>query len=197
MNTIRQFFPLRLNVMPVESSRASVQSGWLNLNTLNGYISWLKERSVGANPYRAMVYGVPDYLWAPFWSEVPQAEWATGLRTPPKPDTWESTVYVLGGTVPLLPSFELEDAPLSVAKLFRAYIARLVHSMPSSGGLRWANAAKSALARFLATAFQFRKEIRLQRRYYLIHGSHPIENSIRLRGRSSPRIRGCAMAFQA
>jgi hypothetical protein len=43
--------------------------------------------------------------------------------------------------------------------------------------LRVAKALKSKLLRLFASVFQFRNQIILQRRYYLAHGSHPIECS--------------------
>jgi hypothetical protein len=44
--------------------------------------------------------------------------------------------------------------------------------------LRIAKSLRSRLLRLFASEYEFRNQIVLQRRYYLAHGSHPIENSV-------------------
>ena len=57
--------------------------------------------------------------------------------------------------------------------------------------LRIAKALKSKLLRLIASVYQFRNQIVLQRRYYLAHGSHPIVNSNCRKPRRSLDQRGC------
>lgn len=62
--------------------------------------------------------------------------------------------------------------------------------------LRVVKALKSKLLRLVASVYQFRNQIVLQRRYYLAHGSHPIEESICQETWRSLDQRGCVPAFQ-
>jgi len=61
--------------------------------------------------------------------------------------------------------------------------------------LRIAKSLRSKLLRLFASEYEFRNQIVLQRRYYLAHGSHPIENSICPETRRSLDQRGCVPAF--
>lgn len=61
--------------------------------------------------------------------------------------------------------------------------------------LRIAKALRSKLLRLFASVYEFRNQIVLQRRYYLAHGSHPIENSAFHAARWSLGQRGCVPAF--
>jgi hypothetical protein len=58
--------------------------------------------------------------------------------------------------------------------------------------------ASILLVQFAATVFHFRNKITLQRRFYLTHGSHPIEDSVYRKGdRFVSQIGGCIPAFQS
>jgi hypothetical protein len=61
--------------------------------------------------------------------------------------------------------------------------------------LRIAKSLRSKLLRLFASEYGFRNQIVLQRRYYLAHGSHPIENYICPETRRSLDQRGCVPAF--
>jgi hypothetical protein len=61
--------------------------------------------------------------------------------------------------------------------------------------LRIAKSLKSKLLRLFASEYEFRNQIVLQRRYYLAHGSHPIENSICPETPRSLDQRGCVPDF--
>ncbi|MFZ3341273.1 MAG: hypothetical protein WA609_08225 [Terriglobales bacterium] len=61
--------------------------------------------------------------------------------------------------------------------------------------LRVAKALKSKLLRLVASVYRFRNQIVLQRRYYLAHGSHPIEDSSCQETWWSLDQRGCVPAF--
>jgi hypothetical protein len=61
--------------------------------------------------------------------------------------------------------------------------------------LRIANALKSRLLRLFASVYRFHNQIILQRRYYLAHGSHPIENFTCAQTQWGLDQRGCVPAF--
>jgi len=77
------------------------------------------------------------------------------------------------------------------SEIRRAIIERIAHLRRR---LRVAKALRSKLLRLAASVYKFRNQIVLQRRYYLAHGSHPIEDSTYRATRWSLDQRGCVPA---
>jgi hypothetical protein len=61
--------------------------------------------------------------------------------------------------------------------------------------LRIAKSLKSRLLRLFASVYRFHNQIILQRRYYLAHGSHPIESFTCVETQGGLAQRGCVPAF--
>jgi hypothetical protein len=82
--------------------------------------------------------------------------------------------------------------------LVRDLYRRVVESLASlrSGFLLAIILASVCIIRYSATAHVFRNNITLQRRFFLTHGSHPIEESVTPLSRLRPGGRGCAPVFQ-
>jgi hypothetical protein len=97
--------------------------------------------------------------------------------------------------IEVLASTDLEKAcRLLAVEIHRAFTNRLSKIRRQ---LRAARSLRQILLRFASTAHKFCNNVVLQRRFYLIHGSHPIEDSVNRKGdRFSQQIGGCFPAFQ-
>ena len=111
---------------------------------------------------------------------------------------WQAqSSHVDGKRLQELQSLALEDIEkachLLVAEVHRVFTESLAKLRRQ---LRTTRSLKVQLLRFASRACKFKNTIVLQRRFYLTHGSHPIENSVCLNGdRLSRLIGGCTPAF--
>jgi hypothetical protein len=181
--------PARQLVLPF--SRASVDSGWQRLDSLNTYLALVRNGLLGYEECRANFYNLQDSLWASFWASGVGSEWASELW---KHGFGGSAVYCSSGLVDSTATFFV-DAARDIGDLRRRLISGFIGRSRNSG-LQLASSLKSLLLQFAATTFRFRNKISLQRRFYLTHGAHPVEDSICREGRLSPKTGGGAVAFQ-
>jgi hypothetical protein len=177
--------------LPFSNSRGSVESGWQHLDSLNTYLALVRDRLLPYEECRAKFYDFQDYLWAGFWSSGGGIEWASELW---KRGMGGSTVYCSQEPLDSAASV-FAYAPCDIGELRRRLISEFI-GRARDGSFRLASSLKSLLLRFAATAYQFRNKMSLQRRFYLTHGAHPVEELVRLEGRLSPKTGGGAVAFQ-
>ena len=171
-------------------SRESVGSGWQRLDSLNTYLDLVRHGLLGYEECRAKFYNFQDTLWANFWASGAGIEWASELW---KRGFGAPAAYCFSGTVDSTTT--VLRTPRDIGDLRRRLISGFIGRSCDSG-FRLASSLKSLLLQFAATAFRFRNKISLQRRFYLTHGAHPVEDSIRREGRPSPKIGGGTVAFQ-
>jgi hypothetical protein len=191
MSWTRQYVPVLSQLqLPLPFSRASVESGWQNLNSLNTYLTLVRARLLQYDGARASFYNFQDYVWAGFWSSRVGGGWGAELQSC---SSRASAAHCQRPADPPVNLFQVD--PPEIGELHRRLITGLVRR--SLGGrLDLVNLLKTLLLRFAATTYRFHNKISLQRRFYLTHGAHPVEDLIRREGRLGPRTGGGAVAFQ-
>jgi hypothetical protein len=164
---------------------------WPKLDSLNLYVNQIEQQLVGYQSDLSKLHAhllyvpVPDYF-SDYW-----------------PDEFES-LYSQANQLGVVTSrlrrarrlaaWNAAQACRFLASEIRNAITEKIAHLRRR--LRVAKALKSKLLRLVASVYQFRNQIILQRRYYLAHGSHPIVNPTGSEVRRSLDQRGCVPAFQ-
>ena len=163
---------------------------WPKLDSVNLYVDHVQEQLVG---FESDLSGLCVHLDSALQPYYPIGYWADDF------ENLYSQASELGVGTPRLRRarrLALENASHAcrylAAEIRYAISGKIAHLRRR---LRVAKSLRSKLLRLFASVFQFRNQIILQRRFYLAHGSHPIENSICQETEWSLDQRGCVPAF--
>lgn len=163
---------------------------WPKLDSVNLYVSQVETQLLNFQSHLSKLY--------PYLQSSPVPDFFSGYW----PDEFEdlySQAYQLGVATSRLrrarrlAAWNAAQACRFLAREIRDAITEKVAHLRRR--LRIAKALKSKLLRLFASVYQFRNPIVLQRRCYLAHGSHPIENFTFQSCRWSLGQRGCVPAF--
>ena len=163
---------------------------WTKLDSVNLYVSQVEQQLVSAQSdlSNALLYlnsvPVPDY-YSEFWTDEFEDLYCKAVELGVANSRLRRARYMAAGNSAQACRFLASEIRIAITEKI-AHLRRR---------LRIAKSLRSRLLRLFASVYEFRNQVVLQRRYYLAHGSHPIENSIYPEMRRSLDQRGCVPVF--
>ena len=163
---------------------------WTKLDSVNLYVSQVEQQLVTfqSDLSRVLVHlnsvSVPDY-YSEFWTDEFEDLYSRAVDLGVTNSRLRRARSMATGNSVRACRFLASEIRVAITEKI-AHLRRR---------LRVAKALRSKLLRLFASEYEFRNQIVLQRRYYLAHGSHPIEHSIFQETRRSLDQRGCVPAF--
>jgi hypothetical protein len=163
---------------------------WTKLDSVNLYVSQVEQQLVSfqSDLSKTLLYlnsvPVPDY-YSEFWTDEFEDLYSKAVELGVANSRLKRARCMAAGNSVRACRFLASEIRIAITEKI-AHLRRR---------LRIAKSLRSKLLRLFASEYEFRNQIVLQRRYYLAHGSHPIENSICPVTRRSLDQRGCVPAF--